>query len=57
MLTKEINTKSKNTVGGHIFKQMLEDKNAISTHLKNGGKLSDLKDKFKFAKPLPIKGK
>jgi hypothetical protein len=57
VLTKKINTKSKNTIGGHIFKQMLEDKNAISTHLKNGGKLSDLKDKFKFATPLQIKGK
>lgn len=57
MIIKEVNTKSKNTIGGHIFKQMLEDKNAISTHLKNGGKLSDLKDKFKFAKPLSIKRK
>jgi hypothetical protein len=57
VIVKEIHTNSKNTIGGHIFKKMLEDKIAITTHIKNGGRLSDLKDKFKFAKPLPIKGK
>ena len=41
-----------NSKGAHIFKKMLEDKNAISKHLKNGGKLSDLKTKYKFVKPL-----
>jgi hypothetical protein len=57
VIVDEINIKSKNTIGGHIFKKMLEDKIAISAHLQNGGKLSDLKDKYKFAKPLQIKGK
>jgi hypothetical protein len=57
VIVQEINTKPKNTIGGHIFKQILEDKNAISMHLKNGGKLSDLKDKYKFAKPISIKRK
>lgn len=41
-----------NSKGAHIFKKMLDDKNAITTHLKNGGKLSDLKNKYKFVKPL-----
>jgi hypothetical protein len=54
VIVEEINIKSKNTIGGHIFKKMLEDKIAISTHLQNGGKLSDLKDKYKFAKPFSI---
>jgi hypothetical protein len=54
VIAKEINSKSKNTIGGHIFKKMLEDKIAISTHIQNGGKLSDLKDKYKFAKPISI---
>jgi hypothetical protein len=51
---KEAYTKSKNTFGGYIFKKMLEDKNAISTHLQNGRALSDLKDTIKFAKPISI---
>ena len=41
-----------NSKGAHIFKQMQEDKNAISKHLKNGGKLADLKTNYKFVKPL-----
>jgi hypothetical protein len=41
-----------NSKGAHIFKKMLEDKNAITEHLKKGGKLSDLKTKYKFVKPL-----
>jgi hypothetical protein len=57
VIGKEIHTKSKDTIGGHIFKKMLEDKITISTHIQNGGRLSDLKDKFKFAKPLSTKGK
>ena len=57
MQLKEINTKNINTIGGHIFKQMLEDKKVISAHISNGGKLSDLKENFKFAKPISTKRK
>jgi len=38
--------------GVPFLKQMLDDKKAISTHLLNGGKLADLKDKYKFVNPL-----
>ena len=41
-----------NSKGASIFKKILEDKNAIHEHLLNGGKISDLKDKYKFADPL-----
>ena len=41
-----------NSKGASVFKKMLEDKNAITIHLKNGGKLADLKNKCKFVKPL-----
>lgn len=54
---EKINTKPKDSIGGQIFKKMLEDKITITTHLQNGGKLSDLKDNYKFAKPISIKGK
>jgi hypothetical protein len=45
-----------NSKGAAIFKKMLDDKKAIREHIKNGGKISDLKDKFSFAKPVSIKG-
>jgi hypothetical protein len=32
---------------------MMEDKNAIHQHLKKGGKLADIKNKYRFVKPLP----
>ena len=48
--------KSSNSKGAAIFKKMLDDKKAIREHIKNGGKISDLKDKFPFVKPVPIKG-
>jgi hypothetical protein len=35
---------------------MLEDKNAIHQHLQQGGKLADLKNKYRFVKPLPTSG-
>jgi hypothetical protein len=38
--------KSGNSKGAHIFKKMLEDKNAISKHLQKGGKLSDIKESY-----------
>jgi hypothetical protein len=40
-----------NSKGASIFKKMLDDKNAISKHLQNGGKLIELKDKYNFAMP------
>lgn len=48
--------KASNSKGAAIFKKMLEDKKAIHAHLKNGGKISDLKDQYNFAKPLSIRG-
>ena len=35
---------------------MLEDKKAIHQHLQKGGKLADLKNKYRFVKPLPTSG-
>jgi hypothetical protein len=57
MAVKKINTGTKNSKGANIFRKILNDKKAISTHLQNGGKLSDLKDEFKFVKPISITGK
>lgn len=48
---------SNNSKGANIFKKMIEDKKAISAHIKAGGKISDIKDKFKFVKPISITGK
>jgi hypothetical protein len=45
-----------NSKGAAIFKKMLEDKSAIHQHLQKGGKLADLKNKYRFAKPLSISG-
>jgi hypothetical protein len=42
--------------GAAIFKKMLDDKNAIHQHLQKGGKFADLKDKYKFVKPLSTGG-
>lgn len=44
---------TENSKGALIFKKMLEDKNAIHEHIRKGGKIADLKDKFNFVKPLP----
>jgi hypothetical protein len=46
--------KSMNSKGASIFKKILEDKKAISEHIQKGGKLEDLKDKYKFAKPIQV---
>lgn len=51
-IRKDVNSK-----GAAIFKKMLDDKKSIGEHLKNGGKISDLKDKFHFVKPVSIRGK
>ncbi len=56
MQKRETIKKSLNSKGASIFKKMLEDKNAIHQHLQKGGKLSDLKNKYRFAKPLPTSG-
>jgi hypothetical protein len=48
--------KSLNSKGASIFKKMLEDKKAIHQHLQNGGKLADLKNKYRFVKPLSTSG-
>ena len=54
MNAEEKDIRSYNSKGAHIFKKMLEDKKAISEHLQNGGKLSDLKDKYKFLDLLSL---
>ncbi len=46
-----------NSKGASIFKKMLDDKTAIQAHIRNGGKISDLKNKFRFAKPVHSSGK
>lgn len=50
------NQQSLNSKGASIFKKMLEDKKAIHQHLQNGGKLEDLKNKYRFVKPLSVSG-
>jgi len=45
-----------NSKGASIFKKMLEDKKAIHQHLQKGGKLVDLKNKYRFVKPLSTSG-
>ncbi len=40
-----------------IFKKMIEDKRAIHNHIQRGGKISELKGKFNFGKPLSINRK
>ncbi len=46
--------KPMNSKGATIFKKMLDDQKAVRQHLRNGGKLTDLKDKYKFLDPLSI---
>ena len=45
-----------NSKGAAIFKKMLDDKKTVFAHLKKGGKISDLKNKFNLVKPASIKG-
>jgi uncharacterized membrane-anchored protein YhcB (DUF1043 family) len=56
MEKKKAIKKSLNSKGASIFKKMLEDKKAIQQHLQKGGKLADLKNKYRFVKPLPASG-
>ncbi len=44
-----------NSKGAAIFKKILQDKKVINAHIRKGGKLSDLKDKYNFATPISIK--
>ena len=57
MEKNKIITPTLNSKGASIFKKMLEDKRAIHQHLKKGGNLSELKNKYRFVKPLPTSGK
>lgn len=52
MKADKVHTSSR---GAHIFRQMLKDKKAIAKHLQKGGKLSDLKDKYKFLDLLSLR--
>jgi len=56
MNTQKAKHQSLNSKGATIFKKILEDKQAIYEHLKSGGKLTDLKDKYNFAAPLSLRG-
>jgi hypothetical protein len=57
MSQRAIIPKSSNSKGASIFKKMLDDKKAIHEHLRKGGKLSDLRNRFNFVKPLSTSGK
>ena len=57
MQKKETIQPPSNSKGAAIFKKILEDKKAIHQHLQKGGKISDIKEKFNFVKPLSITGK
>ena len=57
MKHNETITTSINSKGAAIFKKMIEDKRAINEHIKKGGKISELKGKFNFVKPISITGK
>jgi hypothetical protein len=46
-----------NSRGASIFKKMIEDKKAIHEHIRKGGKIADLKEKFNFVKPISSSGK
>jgi len=52
MKYKENITTTTSSKGAAIFKKMMEDKKAIREHLQKGGKISELKGKFNFVKPL-----
>lgn len=50
MTAKATLSKKSNSRGAAIFKKMMEDKQAISKHVKKGRKIAELKDNYKFAK-------
>lgn len=45
-------TNAKSSKGARLFKKMIEEKQAIQKHLAEGKKIEELKDKFRFVKPL-----
>ena len=57
MKHNETITTTKSSKGAAIFKKMMEDKRSIHEHIKKGGKISELKEKFNFVKPISITGK
>jgi len=57
MKNKQTISPATSSKGAPIFKKMIEDKRTISKHIQKGGKISDLKGKFNFVKPLSITGK
>jgi hypothetical protein len=46
-----------NSKGASIFKKIIEDKKAIHEHIRKGGNISEIKAKFRFAKPISVTGK
>jgi hypothetical protein len=54
MMTVDKKKKKLNSKGSTIFKKMLEDKKTIHAHIQKGGKLSELKNKYKFLDPLSL---
>ncbi len=54
---KILNLPKSNPKGAAYFKRMLDEKNIIHQHLKQGGNLSELKDKFNFVNPLSFRNK
>lgn len=56
MKNKETIITSTSSKGAAFFKKMIEDKKAIREHIQKGGKLADIKEKFKFVKPLSFTG-
>jgi hypothetical protein len=54
---KVLNSPKSHAEGATYFKRMLDEKNVIHEHLKQGGRLSDLKGKFNFVDPLSLSDK
>ena len=57
MQKKDTIQPSSNSKGASIFKNFLEDKKAIHQHLQKSAKISDIKEKLNFVKPISITGK
>jgi len=57
MKSKKNISSTSNSRGASIFKKILEDKNSIHEHIRKGGKIADLKEKFNFVMPPFSSGK
>jgi len=57
MKSKKNISPTSNSRGASIFKKIVEDKKAIHEHIRKGGKIADLKEKFNFVKPISSSGK